>query len=126
VLHVSDCRLPALSVPSVHMTAVRSGPVAVPDLCHLWGACLEGGEATFHQTRLAFHKPTLPLAPINFVEPRPTAVLQRSSRQPLPRPARPDRHITRQARLALTRVTDLCASSTVASRTPYLSMGARP
>jgi hypothetical protein len=59
VLHVSDDGLPALSVPSVYMTAVRSGPIAVPDLTHPSRACLERGEATLHETRLAFHEPTL-------------------------------------------------------------------
>ena len=63
VLHVSDHGLPALSVPSVYMTAVRSGPIAVPDLTHLSRACLKRGEATLHETRLAFHEPTLPLPP---------------------------------------------------------------
>jgi hypothetical protein len=63
VLHVSGHRLPALSVPSVHMTTVRSGPIAVPDLAHLCRACLERGEATLYETRLAFHEPTLPLTP---------------------------------------------------------------
>jgi hypothetical protein len=62
VLHVSGHGLPALSVPSVHVTAVRSRPIAVPDLAHLCRTCLEGGEATLHETRLAFHEPTLPLA----------------------------------------------------------------
>ena len=59
VLHVSDDGLPTLSVPSVHMTAVRSGPVAVPNLSDLCRTCLERGEATLHETRLAFHEPTL-------------------------------------------------------------------
>jgi len=70
VLHVSDDGLPTLSVPSVHMTAVRSAPIAVPDLSHLCRTCLERGEATLHETRLANHDPTLPLPPINLVGPR--------------------------------------------------------
>jgi hypothetical protein len=59
VLHVSDDGLPALSVPSVNMTANRPGPIAVPDLTLLSRTCLERGEATLHETRLAFHEPTL-------------------------------------------------------------------
>jgi hypothetical protein len=63
VLHVSDDRLPALSVPSVHMTAVRSRPIAVAEVSDLRRTCLERGEATLYETRLAFHEPTLPLTP---------------------------------------------------------------
>ena len=75
VLHVSDDGLPTLSVPSVHMTAVRSGPIAVPDLSHLCRACLERGEATL--TRHGWRSTNRPyaLAPINLVGPRHTAVL---------------------------------------------------
>ena len=75
MLHISGYGLPALSVPSVHMTAVRSGPIAVPDLAHLCWTCIERGEATLDETRLAYHDPTLPLAPMNLVGPRHTAVL---------------------------------------------------
>ena len=65
----SCCRFPAtacqaLSVPSVHMTAIRPSSIAVPDLAHLSRTCLEGGEATLGETRLALqHGPSLRPAP---------------------------------------------------------------
>jgi hypothetical protein len=66
------------------MTAVRSGPVAVPDLTHLCRTCLERGEATLHETRLAFHKPTLTLLRIDLVVPRHSCLgARRSSETPI-------------------------------------------
>jgi hypothetical protein len=78
VLHVSGHGLPTLSVPSVHMTAVRSGPIAVPDLAHLRRTCLKCGEATLHETRLAFHEPTLPSLRIDVVVTREVEFSERS------------------------------------------------
>ena len=63
MLHVSDDCLPALSVPSVHMTAVRSRPIAVAEVSDLRRTCLERGEATLHETGLAIHDAILPLVP---------------------------------------------------------------
>ena len=59
VLHVSDDGLPALSIPSVHMTTVGSGSIAVPDFVGRTRTALEGGKTTLDQTRLAFHEPSL-------------------------------------------------------------------
>ena len=46
-------------IPSMHMAAVWSGPIAVPDLSNLCRTCLERGEAPLHETRLTFHAPDL-------------------------------------------------------------------
>jgi len=55
VLHVSGYDLPVLSVPSVHMTAIWPGPIAVPSLALVSRTCLEGGVAALAETRLALH-----------------------------------------------------------------------
>ena len=77
VLHVSDDGLPTLPIPSMHMAAVWSGPIAVPDLSNLCRTCLERGEAPLHETRLTFHAPTLRLAP-SITEPRPALGIARA------------------------------------------------
>jgi hypothetical protein len=63
VLHVSGDGLPALSIPSVHMTTVGSGSIAVPDFVGLTRTALERGKTPLDQTRLAFHEPSLRPSP---------------------------------------------------------------
>ena len=55
MLHVSGYDLPVLSVPSVHMTAIRPGPIAVPSPALMSRTCLERGVAALAETRLALH-----------------------------------------------------------------------
>jgi len=43
VLHFAGYDLPVLSVPSVHVTAIRTGPIAVPDLAFMSRTRLERG-----------------------------------------------------------------------------------
>ena len=50
VLHVSGYDLPVLSVPSMHMTAIRASPIAVPSLACMSRTCLERGVAALAET----------------------------------------------------------------------------
>ena len=50
MLHISGYDLPVLSVPSVHMTAIRPGPIAVPSLALMSRTCLERGVTALVET----------------------------------------------------------------------------
>ena len=50
MLHVSGYDLPVLSVPSVHMTAIRPGPIAVPSPALISRTGLERGVAALAET----------------------------------------------------------------------------
>ena len=56
---VSGYDLPVLSVPSVRVTAIRTGPIAVSDLALTSRTRLKRGEAALGETRLALHEPSL-------------------------------------------------------------------
>ena len=79
MLHPPGHALPVLSVPSVHVTAVGTRPIAMPDLVLTSGTSIERREAAHIQTRLTFH--TLTIRPIA------SGAALRSSRRATPRHA---------------------------------------
>lgn len=54
VLHLPGHDLPTLSVPSVGVTAIGAGPIAVSNLVLIGGTRLERGKTAVGDTRLAF------------------------------------------------------------------------
>jgi hypothetical protein len=55
VLHGSDADLPTPPVPSVRVTAIGTGPIAVPNLAGPSRTPIERSEAALTQTRLTLH-----------------------------------------------------------------------
>jgi hypothetical protein len=56
VLHFSDADLPTPSIPSVRVTAIGTGTIAVPKLARTSRTSIERSEAALTQTRLTLHR----------------------------------------------------------------------